>query len=197
MDHDGLHLLQRRLQPARHVRGAQKFGDEAVFLISPTSEYDDKPNEKDAVLIARLTAQLRCYILEPVDETWGRLRHLGTRREQLIVDMTSQIQQIRALLECVWPAALDSACQPFRSRTWAAAISVVCDRDHGELTRTRRLGPARFEVQARIRRQARLQDESALSVRCVLTEAVLRIQVGGRGQRVRTSRVKLLVSAGG
>ncbi len=35
-------------------------------------------------------------------------------------------------------------------------------------------------VQARIRRQARLQDESALSVRCVLTEAVLRLQVGGR-----------------
>ncbi len=33
----------------------------------------DKTDEKDAVLIARLTAQLRCYILEPVDETWRRL----------------------------------------------------------------------------------------------------------------------------
>ena len=44
----------------------------------------DKTDEKDAVLIARLTAQLRCYVPEPVDETWGRLRHLGTRREQLI-----------------------------------------------------------------------------------------------------------------
>jgi len=41
---------------------------------------------KDAVLIARLTGQLRCYIPEPVDETWGRLRHLGVRREQLTVD---------------------------------------------------------------------------------------------------------------
>ena len=30
----------------------------------------DKTDEKDAVLIARLTAQLRCYIPEPVDETW-------------------------------------------------------------------------------------------------------------------------------
>jgi transposase len=29
------------------------------------------------VLIARLTAQLRCYVPEPVDEVWGRLRHLG------------------------------------------------------------------------------------------------------------------------
>jgi transposase len=45
----------------------------------------------------------------------------------------------------VWPAALDTARQPFRSRTWTAALSVICDRDHGELTRTRRLGLARFE----------------------------------------------------
>ena len=67
------------------------------------------------MLIARLTAQLRCYIPEPVDETWGRLRHLGTRREQLITEAGSQIQQMRDLLECVWPAALDTARQPFRS----------------------------------------------------------------------------------
>jgi transposase len=44
----------------------------------------DKTDEKGAVLIARLTAQLRCYVPEPVDETWARLRHLGARREQLI-----------------------------------------------------------------------------------------------------------------
>jgi transposase len=37
-------------------------------------------DDKDGVLIARLAAQLRCYIPEPVDETWGRLRHLGARR---------------------------------------------------------------------------------------------------------------------
>lgn len=109
----------------------------------------DKTDDKDAVLIARLTAQLRCYIPEPVDETWGRLRHLGARREQLIVDMVSQIQQIRALLECVWSAALDTAQQPFRSRTWAAAISVICDRDHGDLARTRRLGLPRLEQAVR------------------------------------------------
>jgi transposase len=35
----------------------------------------DKTDEKDAVLIARLTAQLRCYVREPVDGTRGRLRH--------------------------------------------------------------------------------------------------------------------------
>ena len=105
----------------------------------------DKTDDKDAVLIARLTGQLRCYIPEPVDETWGRLRHLGARREQLIIEAGSQIQQIRALLECVWPAALDTANYPFRSRTWAAAMSFILDRDGGDLSRTRRLGPARFE----------------------------------------------------
>jgi transposase len=39
----------------------------------------DKTDEKDAVLSARLTAQLRCYVPEPVDEIWGGLRHLGAR----------------------------------------------------------------------------------------------------------------------
>jgi transposase len=109
----------------------------------------DKTDDKDAVLIARLTAQLRCYVPEPVDETWGRLRHLGARREQLIVEMVSQVQQMRALLECVWPASLDTAKYPFRSRTWAAAMSVVCDRDGGDLDRTRRLGAARFDAAVR------------------------------------------------
>ena len=49
-----------------------------------------------------------------------RLRHLGARHVQLITDAGSQIQQIRNMLECVWPAALDTARQPFRSKTWAA-----------------------------------------------------------------------------
>ena len=109
----------------------------------------DKTDEKDAVLIARLTAQLRCYLPEPVDETWGRLRHLGARREQLIAESTSQVQQMRDLLECVWPAALNTAKQPFRSATWPAAMSVILDRDGADLARTRRLGLARFETAAR------------------------------------------------
>ena len=104
----------------------------------------DKTDDKDAVLIARLAAQLRCYVPEPVDETWGRLRHLGARREQLITEAGSRIQQIRALLECVWTAALDTARQPLRSKTWAAVMAVVLDRDGGDLARTRRLGLVRF-----------------------------------------------------
>jgi transposase len=123
----------------------------------------DKTDDKDAVLIARLTGQLRCYLPEPVDETWGRLRHLGARREQLITEAVAQIQQIRALLECVWPAALDTARQPFRSRTWVAAVTVVVDRDGGDLARTRRLGLARFE--RAVRREISRHGGQRLSLR--------------------------------
>jgi transposase len=123
----------------------------------------DKTDDKDAVLIARLTGQLRCYIPEPVDETWGRLRHLGARREQLITEAVAQIQQIRALLECVWPASLDTARQPFRSKTWLAAMTVVVDRDGGDLARTRRLGLARFE--RAVRREISRHGGQRLSLR--------------------------------
>jgi transposase len=109
----------------------------------------DKTDEKDAVIIARLAAQLRCYVPEPVDETWGRLRHLGARREQLLVEAGSQVQQMRALLECVWPGSLDTAKQPFRWATWPAAMSVILDRDGGDLARTHRLGLTRFEAAVR------------------------------------------------
>ena len=109
----------------------------------------DKTDDKDAILIARLTAQLRCYVPEPVEETWGRLRHLGARRERLIVEAGAEVRQIRDLLECVWPAALETANWPFRSKTWAAALGVILDRDGGDFTRTRRLGLARFETAVR------------------------------------------------
>jgi len=105
----------------------------------------DKTDDKDAVLIARLTAQLRCYVPEPADETWARLRHLGTRREQLLSDAAGQVQQMRDLLECAWPAVLDAARQPFRSVTWIASLWVITSRDGADLARTRRLGLPRFE----------------------------------------------------
>jgi transposase len=84
-----------------------------------------------------------------VDETWGRLRHLGTRREQLITEAGSQVQQMRDLLECAWPAALDTARQPFKSASWMAALLVIAGRDGGDFARTRRLGAARFETAVR------------------------------------------------
>ena len=102
---------------------------------------------------------------EPVDETWGRLRHLGARRQKLIVEMVSQVQQIRALLECVWPAVLETAQHPFKSQTWAAALVVAIDRDGGDLDRTRRLGMHRF-VQA-VRRQILKQGRQKPCLRIV------------------------------
>ena len=93
------------------------------------------------MLIARLTAQLRCYLPEPVDETWGRLRHLGARREQLIDRTRRRVQQIRDLLECVWPAALDDRRAAVQvPRPGSPRMTVVVDRDGGDLARTRRLG---------------------------------------------------------
>lgn len=104
-------------------------------------------------------AGLRCYLPEAVDETWGRLRHLGARRSQLLDTHTRCVQQMRDLLECVWPAALATARQPFKSITWVAAIRVLMVRDAGDLSRTRRLGRARFEhqVRAEIVRQGRVK----------------------------------------
>ncbi|WP_374969497.1 IS110 family transposase [Terrabacter sp. BE26] len=122
----------------------------------------DKTDDEDAVLIARLTAQLRCYLPEPVDRgnaTWTRLRHLGTRREELIGQHVAAVQTARDLLECVWPAALETGKHPFRSATWVAALCVVVGQgrghDGGDLDRTRRLGPARFEraVRAEVSRR--------------------------------------------
>ena len=109
----------------------------------------DKTDDKDAVLIARMTAQLRCYLPEPADETWGRLRHLGTRRDELLEIHGASVHRLRDLLECVWPAALATASYPFRSTTWVAALAVITGRDGGDLDRTRRLGGARFERMVR------------------------------------------------
>src|SRR6266511_3642030 len=37
----------------------------------------DKSDPKDAVLIGRLVAGLRCYLPERTDQVWARLRQLG------------------------------------------------------------------------------------------------------------------------
>jgi len=109
----------------------------------------DKSDEKDSVLIAGLVGQLRCYAPERPDETWARLRHLGARRTRLITEATGCVHQLRDLLECAWPAALTAAGDPFKSKTWCAALAVVLDRCAGHPERLRRLGAARFEAAVR------------------------------------------------
>src|SRR5580693_6688339 len=77
----------------------------------------DKSDPKDAVLIARLAGELRCYEPERADAVWARLRHLGARRSQLTTGATAAVNQIRDLLECAWPAVpAASADHPGRVR---------------------------------------------------------------------------------
>src|SRR5690349_18609728 len=85
----------------------------------------DKSDPKDAVLIARLASELRCYEPERADAVWARLRHLGARRGQLTTGATAAVNQIRDLLECAWPAVLAASPSPFRSVTWCASLAVV------------------------------------------------------------------------
>ena len=85
----------------------------------------DKSDPKDAVLIARLAGELRCYEPERADAVWARLRHLGARRRQLTTEATATVNQVRDLAECAWPAVLAASGSPFRSVTWCAALAVV------------------------------------------------------------------------
>jgi transposase len=88
----------------------------------------DKSDDKDALLIARLAAQLHVYLPERADATWARLRHLGARRVEWVTRVGAARQQLRDLLECAWPAALATAAQPLDALTWRAAMSVTgCD----------------------------------------------------------------------
>jgi len=104
----------------------------------------DKTDDKDAVLIARLVTELRCYVPERADEVWARLRHLGARRARLITESTACVQQLRDLLECVWPAVLGAAAQPFDSMSWQASVAVVLGRCEGAPVRVRSMGWERF-----------------------------------------------------
>jgi Transposase len=81
----------------------------------------------DAVIIARLTAGLRCYVPYLPEGPWARLRHLGARREGLIGRCVAAREQVRDLLECAWPAVLETAAEPLESLTWRAALAVSVD----------------------------------------------------------------------
>jgi transposase len=83
----------------------------------------------DAVIIARLTAELRCYLPYAPEGPWARLRHLGSRRNRLITRASAARQATKDLLGCVWPAVLETAAQPADSLTWRAAVSVSADPD--------------------------------------------------------------------
>lgn len=88
----------------------------------------DKSDDKDAMLIARLACHLHVYVPEVLSPVWARLRHLGARRVEQITRRSAARQQVRDLLECVWPQVLDCASKPFDAATWLAAMRVSgCD----------------------------------------------------------------------
>ncbi len=87
----------------------------------------DRSDFKDATIIARRVADRHCYVPYALDGDWCRLRHLGARRNDQLVEAGSARQQLRDLLECVWPAALQAAADPLDATTWRAAMAVSCD----------------------------------------------------------------------
>ncbi|MGH3442696.1 MAG: transposase [Nitriliruptorales bacterium] len=111
----------------------------------------DRSDRRDAVLIADLTSQLRCYIPERTDQTYARLRHLGARRQELVTRTGGCRQQLGALAECAWPAVLEAAATPLDSTTWQAALQVVLDRvEDGDLAGLRgRMRWSRFQAAVR------------------------------------------------
>ena len=84
-----------------------------------------KRDESDAVMIARLAAELHCYVPEELDETWALLRDLGRRREQLAREETASVLRIRDFLSVAWPSAVSVSPGPFKAKTWLAAVEVV------------------------------------------------------------------------
>ena len=102
------------------------------LLVCRAREAEDftrnKNDDVDAMIIARLVTELRCYLPERADPIWARLRHLGARRAALVVAAGAARQQVRDLLECAWPAVLDAAGKPLSSANWVAALTVALDR---------------------------------------------------------------------
>ena len=87
----------------------------------------DRSDFKDSTIIARRVADRHCYVPYALEGDWCRLRHLGARRNDQLVEAGSARQQLRDLLECVWPAALAAAADPLDAMTWRAAMAVSCD----------------------------------------------------------------------
>jgi transposase len=103
-----------------------------------------KRDEPDAVLIARLAAELHCYVPEELDEDWALLRDLGRRRAQLAAAETASVLRIGSFLSVAWPSAVTAAGAPFRSVTWLASLQVVTERCGADPARLAVTGEGEF-----------------------------------------------------
>jgi transposase len=140
-------LLERSL-----ARGVAMVCVHTMLVHRGREEEDYTRNRSDygdATVIARRTAELKCYVPVLQAGAWARLRHLGVRRHALVVEATAARQALRDLLECAWPAVLETASKPQGSLTWRACLDVSCDP-----AKIRAMGWRRFQraVQARLGR---------------------------------------------
>jgi hypothetical protein len=69
----------------------------------------------------------------------------------LVAEAAAARQQIRDLLECVWPAVLDAAKVPLEAKNWLASVTVALDRlgVSGDLTMLGRWGADAFTAAVR------------------------------------------------
>jgi transposase len=108
-----------------------------------------KTDEADCVMIARLAAELHCYVPEELDEVWADLRHLGRRRAALITSGTASVQRIRDFLSVAWPVVPEACAKPFDSKTWLAALQVVASRCGGQPEELAVMGVEAFTAMVR------------------------------------------------
>ncbi len=92
------------------------------------------------MLVARLAAELHCYVPEELDGQWGLLRQLGRRREQLVTAATASVLRVRDFLSVAWPSAVTAAARPFESAAWLGAVQVVASRGGADPARLAGLG---------------------------------------------------------
>jgi hypothetical protein len=97
-------------------------------------------------MIARLAAELHCYIPEELDETWA---HLRRRRVQLIAAAIASVQRVRDFLSVAWPTVTETCARPLESVTWLAALQVVTSRCGGQPGRLAVMGQEAFTVLVR------------------------------------------------
>jgi transposase len=164
------------------------------LVVARSREVEDytrgKNDDRDAVLIARQAAQLHCYLPERTGPGWARLRHLGTRRGQLITASSACVQRIQDLLELAWPAVLDTAADPLRSATWLACVRVALAAGDGDLDAVHARGRDTFLDAARAGLPAwgatRLCRRIAVAVHAALTEGTgVHVQRPGALERAR------------
>ena len=108
-----------------------------------------KADESDCVLIARLAAELHCYVPEELDETWGHLRHLGRRRAQLVTAATALAARVRDFLSVAWPVVTGACAEPLKSVTWLAGLQLVAGRCGGRPEELAAMGPGEFTAAVR------------------------------------------------